>query len=393
MIIKPRVKGFICVSAHPAGCAASVREQARYAQQHSFAGPARALVIGCSSGYGLASRISLSFGAGTRTIGLSLEREPAAGKTASAGWYNNQAFAKLAEERGLEAYTLNLDAFQPEAKQETIDLIRKHFGQIDLLVYSLAAPRRFVPAEDRTYSSVLKPIGAPFEGKTIDTDRGELKQVVLEPATDEEIAATVKVMGGEDWQDWVEALKQAGVLAPGFKTVAYTYIGDKITWPIYGEATIGRAKKHLDQSRDAIAGALSELGGDARVGVLKALVTQSSAAIPVMPLYISLLYRVMKEQGSHEGCIEQIVRLLRTGLYGSGCIMDDQGRLRVDEFELAAAVQGEVQSRWERVTQDNLLELADFEGYRNDFLKLFGFGFEGVDYDADIDPVTGEVLA
>lgn len=387
MIISPRVKGFICVSAHPHGCEASVREQAAYSARHPFQGPARALIIGCSSGYGLASRIALCVGAKTRTLGVSLEREPAPNKTASAGWYNNLAFDALAQEQGVESYTLNQDAFQPQTKQQCIDLIKEKFGQVDLVVYSLAAPRRHVEAEDRTYSSVLKPIGEDYQGKTIDTDRGQLRDVHLEAATEEEIAATVKVMGGEDWQDWIETLNRAGVLASGCKTVAYTYIGDKITWPIYGDATIGQAKKHLDVTAANLNRELGTLGGQAYVGVLKALVTQSSAAIPVMPLYISLLYKVMKEQGSHEGCIEQICRLLRTGLYGDSCVKDSEGRLRVDEFELAPQVQAEVQARWARVNSENLEQLADFGGYRADFLKLFGFGFEQVDYQADVDPM------
>src|SRR5690554_552928 len=387
MIISPRVKGFICVSAHPHGCEASVREQAQYAARHPFQGPARALVIGCSSGYGLASRIALCVGAKTKTLGVSLEREPAPNKTASAGWYNNLAFDALAQEQGVESYTLNQDAFQPDTKQRCIDLIKEKFGQVDLVVYSLAAPRRYVAAEDRTYSSVLKPIGEDYQGKTIDTDRGQLRDVHLEAASEDEIAATVKVMGGEDWQEWIETLQQAGVLAQGCKTVAYTYIGDKITWPIYGDATIGQAKKRLDVTVANLNQGLKDLNGQAYIGVLKALVTQSSAAIPVMPLYISLLYKVMKEQGNHEGCIEQISRLLRTGLYGDSCVTDAEGRLRVDEYELSLQVQQEVQARWAQVNSDNLEQLADFSGYRQDFLKLFGFGFEQVDYQAEVDPM------
>jgi len=345
------------------------------------------LVIGCSSGYGLASRIALCVGAKTKTLGVSLEREPAPNKTASAGWYNNLAFDALAQEQGVESYTLNQDAFQPDTKQRCIDLIEEKFGQVDLVVYSLAAPRRYVAAEDRTYSSVLKPIGEDYQGKTIDTDRGQLRDVHLEAASEDEIAATVKVMGGEDWQEWIETLQQAGVLAQGCKTVAYTYIGDKITWPIYGDATIGQAKKHLDVTVANLNQGLKDLNGQAYIGVLKALVTQSSAAIPVMPLYISLLYKVMKEQGNHEGCIEQISRLLRTGLYGDSCVTDAEGRLRVDEYELSLQVQQEVQARWAQVNSDNLEQLADFSGYRQDFLKLFGFGFEQVDYQAEVDPM------
>lgn len=390
MIIKPRVKGFICVNAHPAGCREYVDEQVSYAKAHPFSGAKRALIIGCSSGYGLASRIALGFGSKADTIGVYFDREPTDKKTAGAGWYNNQRVEQLAREQGRVAHSLNMDAFQEEAKTAVIAKIKETIKDVDLVVYSVAAPRRYVASEDKWYSSVLKPIGNGFQGKTIDTDKGEIKEITLEPAHQEEIDATVKVMGGEDWTLWMAALKDAGVLAHGCKTIAYTYIGDEITWPIYGEATIGQAKKDLDKAVTDINSLLSESEGSASIGVLKALVTQSSAAIPVMPLYISLLYKVMKEQGVHEGCIEQIIRMLNTGLYGENCQKDDAGRLRVDEYELTKDIQTEVKRRWELVSNENLRQLSDFEGYKNDFLKLFGFGFQGVNYEADVETVLPE---
>lgn len=400
MVIKPKVKGFICVNAHPGGCSAYVDQQVEYAAKQSINGPKRALVIGASSGYGLASRIALAMASGADTVGVHFDREPTERKTAGAGWYNNQRFEKLAKEKGLIAESLNVDAFQDDAKQTVIETIKQTIKQVDLVVYSVAAPRRYVAHEDKWYSSVLKPIGAPFEGKTIDTDKGEIKTVELQEANQDEIDATVKVMGGEDWLQWIEQLHNAGVLADGCKTIAYTYIGDELTWPIYGDATIGQAKKDLDKTvarintllqHDGSRSSKSQTAGNsAYIGVLKALVTQSSAAIPVMPLYISLLYQVMKEQGTHEGCIEQICRILTTGLYGDNCQIDSAGRLRVDEYELAEEVQSEVKRRWERISNENLRQLSDFDGYKSDFLKLFGFGFQDIDYEVDIDTALSE---
>ncbi len=390
MVIKPRVKGFICVNAHPVGCRQYVDEQVSYAQLHSADGPKRALIIGASSGYGLASRIALGFGSDTDTIGVYFDREPTDRKTGGAGWYNNQRFEQLARKKGLIANSLNIDAFQEDAKLAVIEQIKNTFEEVDLVVYSVAAPRRYVASEDKWYNSVLKPIGESFQGKTIDTDKGEIKSIALEMAQQDEIDATVKVMGGEDWNSWIEALSGAGVLASGCKTIAYTYIGDEITWPIYGEATIGYAKKDLDKAVIRINTLLTDIGGSAHIGVLKALVTQSSAAIPVMPLYISLLYKVMKEKGTHEGCIEQISRILTTGLYGDSCQKDNTGRLRVDEYELTEEIQSEVKRRWLTISNENLRQLSDFEGYKSDFLKLFGFGFQNVDYEADVDTVLSE---
>jgi len=396
MIIKPKIKGFICVNAHPDGCRKSVEDQIDYAKSMTIDGPKRALIIGCSSGYGLASRIALGFSSNADTIGVYFDREPTERKTASAGWYNNQYAESLAKEQGLVAQSLNVDAFQDSAKSSVIELIKNTIEEVDLVVYSVAAPRRYVESEDKLYSSVLKPVGEGFQGKTINTDKCEISTVALEAATPEEIDATVKVMGGEDWYKWMEALSNAGVLSTKCKTIVYTYTGEELTQPIYGKATIGLAKKDLDQTVVKINALLKNTDDKliqiqtesqdkrAYIGVLKALVTQSSAAIPVMPLYISLLYKVMKERGVHEGCIEQITRMLSTGLYGDVCLTDDVGRLRVDEHELEESVQAEVKRRWNLINNENLRDLSDFDGYKNDFLRLFGFGFQGVDYEASV---------
>ncbi len=376
---KPKVKGFICVNTHPEGCYQNVDEQIAYARSQPFEGAKTALIIGCSSGYGLASRIALSFGSNTDTLGVYFDRAPSEKRSAGAGWYNNQHLEQRAAQQGLAAHSLNLDAFQPGAKAEVIQKLKATIGQVDLVIYSLASPRRYIADEDKWYNSVLKPVGQAFHGKTIDTDKGLIKPIDIEAASQDEIDATIKVMGGEDWQLWIDALNDAKLLSPEFKTIAYTYIGDEITWPIYGEATIGHAKKDLDRTAAHINRQLDSINGQAHIGVLKAIVTQSSAAIPVMPLYMSLLYRVMKEQAVHENCIEQISRILATGLYGQQCQKDQQGRLRVDEHELSHEVQSEVKRRWAIINNENLAELADFEGYKNDFLKLFGFGFELLD--------------
>lgn len=388
MIVKPRVRGFICTTAHPIGCAANVAEQVRYVQQrprHEH-GPKNVLVIGASGGYGLPSRISAAFGAGAATLGLSFEKAPTATKTASAGWYNNQAFDKLAAEAGLWAKTLDGDAFSDEMKASTIDVIREQMGPIDLVVYSLASPVRKDPETGETYRSAIKPLGETFHVKTLNVDKAEVHEVDLEPATAEETAATVKVMGGEDWERWMQALDAAGVLAPGCKTVSYTYIGSELTWPIYWHATLGKAKEDLDRAARAINAGLGKLGGEARVAVLKCVTTQSSAAIPVVPLYASLLFQVMKEQGNHETCMEHVQRLFETQLYGDGLRLDEEGRIRVDDLELSDPVQDEVKRRWPLVTTENLDDLTDFAGFRYDFLRIFGFGVPGVDYDAEVDP-------
>lgn len=390
MIIQPKVRGFICTNAHPQGCAANVQEQIDYikAQGISGDGPKKVLVIGASTGYGLASRITAAFGYGASTIGLFFEKPPTEKRTASAGYYNSAAFEAAAANAGLYAKSLNGDAFSNEAKAQAIELIKQDFGQVDLVVYSLASPRRTDPQSGETYSSVLKPIAQSYTAKNLNTDTLKIADMTVEPANDEEIAATVKVMGGEDWELWIKALNEAGVLAPNCKTVAYTYIGDKLTWPIYGKATIGRAKEDLDRAAAAINAQLTNVKGQANVAVLKALVTQSSSAIPIMPLYISILYKVMKEQGTHEGCIEQLYRLFTEGLYTDSPRLDDVQRLRMDNLELTESVQKSVESIWPTVTEDNLFETTDYKGYNNEFLKLFGFGHAGIDYDADVSPIV-----
>lgn len=390
MIIKPKVRGFICINAHPQGCAANVNEQINYtkAQGPIEGGPKNVLVIGCSTGYGLASRITAAFGSGAKTLGLCFEKPPTERKTASAGYYNTAAFHAAAEKEGLYARTINGDAFSNEIKEQAIAAIKEDLGKIDLVVYSLASPRRTDPVTGETYSSVLKPIGKGYTAKNLNTDTMKIGEVTVEPATEEEIAHTVKVMGGEDWELWMDALAKADVLADGAKTVAYTYLGDKLTWPIYGHATIGKAKEDLDRAARAIGERLAGQHVDARVAVLKALVTQASSAIPVMPLYMSILFKVMKEKGTHEGCIEQLQRLFTECLYTSSPRLDDEGRYRVDDKELDPATQAEVEAIWPQVTEENLMTLTDYKTYNEDFLKLFGFGFDGVDYEADTSPLV-----
>ncbi len=390
MIIKPKVRGFICTNAHPEGCAANIQEQIEYikAQPKADKGPVNVLVIGASTGYGLASRITAAFGYGARTLGLFFEKPPTEKRTASAGYYNSVAFENAASEAGLYARSINGDAFSHEAKQQAIAAIKEDLGKVDLVVYSLASPRRTDPDTGETYSSVLKPIGQSYTAKNLNTDTLKIADMTIEPASDEEIANTVKVMGGEDWELWMSALSEAGVLEQGCKTVAYTYIGDKLTWPIYGKATIGKAKEDLDRAAKAINETLSSVGGEANVAVLKALVTQSSSAIPIMPLYISILYKVMKEEGTHEGCIEQLDRLFREGLYTETPRLDEVQRFRMDNLELLPEIQDKVEAIWPNVTEENLYELTDYKGYNAEFLKLFGFGHASIDYDADASPVV-----
>ncbi|MAR90668.1 MAG: enoyl-ACP reductase FabV [Pseudomonadota bacterium] len=382
MVIAPRVKGFICTTAHPVGCAANVQRQIEFVkQQGEIPGAAkRVLVIGASTGYGLASRITAAFGGGASTIGVFFEK-PAQGKrTASAGWYNAAALQQAADEAGLYAKNINGDAFSHAIKDQTIELIKQDLGQVDLVIYSLASPRRQHPDSGEVFTSTLKPIGKPVTQTGLDTDKEVIKEFTLEPATQEEIDNTVAVMGGEDWEIWLSALSQAGVLAPDCKTTAYTYVGEKITRDIYWDGTIGAAKKDLDRA----AATLREQEFDARVSVLKAVVTQSSAAIPVMPLYLALLFRVMKADGSHEGCIEQIYRLFSECLYNASPRRDDEGRNRVDEKEVRPEIQQQVEQLWPQVTTENLNEISDFKGFRTEFMQLFGFNVPGVDYDADV---------
>ena len=387
MVIQPKVKGFICTTAHPVGCAANIKEQIHFvqAQGNLQNGPKKVLVIGASTGYGLASRITAAFGYGAATLGIFFEK-PASGKrTASAGWYNTAAFQQAAEQAGLYSRNINGDAFSNQIKQQAIDIIKADLGQVDLVVYSLASPRRTHPDTGVLYSSTLKPIGKPFKQIGLDTDREIIKEFSIEPAVQEEIDNTVAVMGGDDWERWMAALSAAGVLAPGCKTTAYTYVGERVTRDIYWDGTIGAAKKDLDRA----AAAMQAKGIAASVSVLKAVVTQSSAAIPVMPLYLALLFRVMKADGSHEGCIEQIYRLFAECLYSNNPRLDESGRNRVDEKELRAEVQDKIIELWPQVTTENLNQISDFRGFRAEFLKLFGFGVEGVDYAADVDAEAG----
>ncbi|BBP77508.1 enoyl-[acyl-carrier-protein] reductase [NADH] [Pseudomonas sp. Ost2] len=388
MIIKPRVRGFICVTTHPVGCEANVKQQIDYVTQQGPVndGPKNVLVLGASTGYGLAARITAAFGCGAKTLGVFFEREGDEGKLGTAGWYNSAAFHKFADAEGLYAKSINGDAFSDEVKRLTIETIKRDLGKIDLVVYSLAAPRRTDPKTGEVYSSTLKPIGKSITQRGLNTDKEVVVETTLEQATQEEIDGTVKVMGGEDWQLWIDALDEADVLADGAKTTAFTYLGEKLTHDIYWNGSIGAAKKDLDQKVLKIRERLAAKGGDARVSVLKAVVTQASSAIPIMPLYLSLLFKVMKEQGVHEGCIEQVYGLYKDSLYSPTPILDEDGRLRADYKELAPEVQDLVGKLWDQVTTENLNELTDFAGYKAEFLRLFGFGIEGVDYEADTSP-------
>jgi enoyl-[acyl-carrier protein] reductase/trans-2-enoyl-CoA reductase (NAD+) len=390
MIIKPRVRGFMCVTTHPVGCEANVREQIDYvkAQGAIENGPKKVLVIGSSTGYGLASRISAAFGSGAATLGIFFEKEGTEKKPGTAGWYNSAAFHKFAEAEGLYVKSINGDAFSDEIKQKTIAQIKEDLGQVDLVVYSLAAPRRQHPKTGEIYNSTLKPIGKAVSQRGVNTDKEVIDTVTLPEASQEDIDNTVAVMGGEDWQMWIDALDEAGVLADGAKTTAYTYLGERITWDIYWHGTIGQAKKDLDKRVVDIRQRLAAKGGDARVSVLKAVVTQASSAIPIMPLYLSLLFKVMKADGSHEGCIEQVYGLFRNSLYSDAPVLDEEGRLRADGLELRDEIQQAVAEAWDQVTTENLHDLTDFAGYKHEFLKLFGFDIDGVDYDADVDPVV-----
>ncbi len=390
MLIRPKIRGFICITAHPEGCSAHVREQADYVKSKgSIAlGPKKVLVIGSSTGYGLSSRIMAAFGSGAATIGLFFEKPAEEDRTGSAGWYNSVAFEQQAHAAGLYAKSLNGDAFSDDIKKQAIELIKKDLGSVDLVVYSLASPRRTNPRSGLTSKSCLKPIGASYSAKTLDTDRELVNDITIEPASEQEILDTAAVMGGEDWQWWIDALAEAGVLAPNAQTVAYSYIGPELTFPIYRNGTIGKAKEHLESTAKVLHGRLSKTGGAAYVSVNKALVTQASSAIPVVPLYISLLYKVMKEKGLHEGCIEQIQRLFAERLYNNADVqLDSGGRIRIDDWEMQPEIQTAVAKLWPTVTTENLKSISDFEGYQKEFLKLFGFGLPGVDYEAESDPM------
>ncbi|MNX12571.1 putative reductase [compost metagenome] len=391
MIIEPRMRGFICLTSHPEGCEQNVKNQIAYVKSKGpIDGAKKVLVIGASTGFGLASRIASAFGSDAATIGVFFEKPPVEGKPGSPGWYNSAAFEKEANKAGLYAKSINGDAFSNEIKQQTIDLIKKDLGQVDLVIYSLASPVRLHPVTGVLHRSVLKPIGSTFTNKTVDFHTGIVSEISIEPCNEEDITNTVAVMGGEDWAMWIDALKAENLLAPGATTVAYSYIGPSLTEAVYRKGTIGRAKDHLEATAFSIADSLKDIEGQAFVSVNKALVTQASSAIPVIPLYISLLYKIMKEEGIHEGCIEQIQRLYQDRLYtGKPIPTDDKGRIRIDDWEMREDVQAKVAKLWLEATTETLPEIGDLPGYKQDFLNLFGFGFKEVDYLADTNEVVG----
>jgi enoyl-[acyl-carrier protein] reductase/trans-2-enoyl-CoA reductase (NAD+) len=385
MIIEPRMRGFICLTAHPKGAEQNVKNQIEYIKSKgAIAGAKKVLVIGASTGFGLASRITSAFGSDAATIGVFFEKPPVEGKTASPGWYNSAAFEAEAHKASLYAKSINGDAFSNEIKRQTLDLIKADLGQVDLVIYSLASPVRTNPNTGVLHRSVLKPIGQTFTNKTVDFHTGNVTDVSIAPANEEDIENTVAVMGGEDWAMWMDALKSENLLAEEATTVAYSYIGPSLTEAVYRKGTIGRAKDHLEATAFSITDSLKSIGGQAYVSVNKALVTQASSAIPVIPLYISLLYKIMKEEGIHEGCIEQIQRLFQDRLYtGSEVPVDNKGRIRIDDWEMRDDVQARVAKLWEEATTETLPAIGDLAGYRNDFLNLFGFEFAGVDYKAE----------
>ena len=385
MIIEPRMRGFICLTSHPDGCSQNVKNQIEYIKSKgAINGAKKVLVIGASTGFGLASRITSAFGSDAATIGVFFEKPPTSGRTASPGWYNSAAFENEAHKAGLYAKSINGDAFSNEIKAQTLDLIKKDLGQVDLVIYSLASPVRQHPVSGVLHRSVLKPIGKSYTNKTVDFHTGIISEITIEPCNEDEITNTVAVMGGEDWSMWMEALKEANLLAPSATTVAYSYIGPSLTEAVYRKGTIGRAKDHLEATAFAITDSLKSIDGKAFVSVNKALVTQASSAIPVIPLYISLLYKIMKKEGIHEGCIEQIQRLFNDRLYtGAPIQTDEKGRIRVDDWEMRDDVQEKIAQLWTKATTENLPEIGDLNGYKNDFLNLFGFGFKGVDYIAE----------
>ncbi|MBY0481376.1 MAG: trans-2-enoyl-CoA reductase family protein [Chitinophagaceae bacterium] len=396
MVIEPRMRGFICLTAHPDGCEKNVVDQIEYVKSKGpIAGPKKVLVIGASTGFGLASRITAAFGSEAATIGVFFEKPPAEGKTATPGWYNSAAFQKHAEAAGLYAKSINGDAFSNEVKQKTIDLIKADLGQIDLVIYSLASPVRQHPVTGVLHRSVLKPVGNAYTNKTVDFHTGIVSSITIEPCNEEDIVNTVAVMGGEDWEMWIDAMLAADVLAPNALTLAYSYIGPSLTEAVYRKGTIGRAKDHLEATSFKIADKLKSIHGNAFVSVNKALVTQASSAIPVIPLYISLLYKVMKKEGNHEGCIEQIQRLFKDRLYSNHEIsVDEKGRIRIDDWEMKETVQKQVSELWPQATTESLPSIGDLKGYKYEFLSLFGFGLDGIDYSVDVDenlPITGLV--
>ena len=384
MVVEPKVKGFICTTAHPKGCEESVRRQIASTKKFGMVeGPKRVLVIGSSTGYGLASRIAVTYGYGAGTIGVAFERESNGKRTATAGWYNTKAFEKFAKEDGYYAKSFNGDGFSEEIKKQVIECIREDFEQVDMIIYSMAAPRRTLP-DGTSVSSVLKTVGEPFTNKTIDLRTNEIKEVTVPAANEEEVRATVQVMGGEDWKDWITALNEAGVIKQGAVTLAYSYIGPVVTHAIYKEGSIGHAKKHLYDTSVELSEQFANIGLRAYIAVNKALVTQSSAAIPVVPLYISLLYRVMKDAGLHEGCIEQMNRLFLDKLVGD-VETDDQGRIRMDDYEMKEEVQQKIADVWDGIDSGSVQELADIKEFWDEFYHMFGFGYDNLDYTEDVE--------
>ncbi|MCX7548627.1 trans-2-enoyl-CoA reductase family protein [Xanthomarina sp. F1114] len=389
MIIEPKTRGFICITSHPKGCERSVLNQINYIKSKGkIDGPKKVLVIGASTGFGLASRITSAFGSNASTIGVFFEKPPLEGRTASSGWYNTAAFEKEAHKEGIYAKSINGDAFSDEIKEKTIELIKEDLGQIDLVVYSLASPVRTHPITGIRHKSTLKPIGNTYTNKTVDFHTGKVNTISIEPSTEDDIENTVAVMGGEDWKMWIDKLKKENLLASNFKTVAYSYIGPQLTEAVYRKGTIGKAKDHLENTAFTITDSLKDIGGKAYVSVNKALVTQSSSAIPVIPLYISLLYKVMKEKGLQEGCIEQIHRLYTERLFLENTPTDSEGRIRIDDWEMRADVQEKVSELWEQATTETLPTIGDLEGYKTEFFNLFGFNYDEVDYDIDADEMV-----
>ncbi len=391
MIIKPKTRGFICTTTHPRGCEANVAEQINKVKSDGpiEKGPKNVLVIGASTGYGLASRITSAFGSGAATLGVFLEKPPTEKKPGSAGWYNSAAFEKAAHAEGLYARSINGDAFSDEMRSKAIEIIKSGPGKIDLVIYSLASPVRKLPSTGEVIRSVLKPIGEVYKSTAIDTSKDIIIHAEIEPATEEEVQNTVTVMGGEDWELWLNALRDADVLEKGVKTVSYSYIGTDITWPIYWHGALGKAKEDMDRAAAALRESLSAVEGSANIAVLKSVVTQASAAIPVMPLYLAMSFKIMKELGIHEGCIEQINRMFRTQLFsGEAAELDDNARIRMDDWELRDDVQSKVKTLWPQISDETLFELTDYQGYKDEFLKLFGFGVSGIDYDADVDTLV-----
>ncbi|ABE55767.1 short-chain alcohol dehydrogenase [Shewanella denitrificans OS217] len=391
MIIKPKIRGFICTTTHPVGCEANVKEQIELtkAKGKIANGPKRVLVVGSSSGYGLSSRIAAAFGSDAATLGVFFEKPSSETKPGTAGWYNTAAFDKFAKAEGLYSKSINCDAFSHEAKKKAIELIKEDLGQVDMVVYSLASPVRKLPDSGELIRSSLKPIGETYTATAVDTNKDCIIQTSVEPATEQEIADTVTVMGGEDWELWINALSDAGVLSDNCKTVAYSYIGTELTWPIYWHGALGKAKMDLDRAAHALNDKLAVKGGSANVAVLKSVVTQASSAIPVMPLYIAMVFKKMRQEGLHEGCMDQIYRMFSERLYrtdGAAPATDDKQRLRLDDWELREDIQQHCRDLWPQVTTENLSELADYMEYKAEFLKLFGFGIEGIDYDADVNP-------